>query len=310
MSDSPLMSVSIVMPTYGEQARLCAALDSLGRLDYPAAAVQLVVIDDASPDFDPLPLQRAVGPLPLHLVRHAHNQGRAQARNSGIEAATGDLVVFLDSDMTVEPDFLRQHVHLHRQQPDAVVIGHICRGPSVPDDCYTRYADSRGVKRLKAGQAVPFNYFVTGNSSLPRALLDRAGLFDADFTAYGGEDLELGYRLHRLGAPFLYAPKALSYHHHIRPLPETCRLMYTYGQASLPLLIDKHPELARLLHLELDESSSLRNLAQKLALWPPLYRLIRGITLWGLKSWVPDLFISYLIWYNRTQGFRAAQKGD
>lgn len=300
----PPPSVSIVIPTYDEQDRLLAALQSLALQDYSPQAVEIVVVDDASPVFDPALCQEAAGAFTLRIIRHAANQGRARARNTGIRAARGELLVFLDSDMTVGPDFLRVHASFH-QQPGTVVIGNIRFGPQFQGNPLSRYLETRGVHRLRPGDPVPFKCFVTGNSSVEREQLLRVGLFDEDFTVYGGEDLELGYRLHLGGAVFRYAPQALSHHHHLRSLEQLCRLMHTYGRHSIPVLLRKHPELASLLRLDfLSESLfSPRRLLLHLALLSSLYHPVLWLTRQGQERYVPDLFFDYLWWYNRTRGY-------
>lgn len=313
MKTSPTLSV--VIPTYNEPERLLAALESLALQDYPAEALEIIVVDDASPVFDPERYTQAAGSSPLRVIRHATNQGRARARNTGIRAASGEVVLFLDSDMTVEPGFLRAHAQAH-QQAGTVAIGHIRFGPQVPANCLTRYLDSRGVHRLRKGEAVPFKCFVTGNSSVSREQLLRVGLFDEDFTAYGGEDLELGYRLHLDGAVFRFAGQARSLHHHLRPFRQHCQLMYTYGQHSLPVLLGKCPALAPLLRLNFLSGPfySARRLLYRLALLPALYYPIRWAVEVSLRWWVPDLCFDYLWWYNRTRGYlktaRTIRRGE
>lgn len=305
MTADPVLSLSIVIPTYDEPELLEATLQSLARQDYPFEAVEIIVVDDASPHLDPDHLHAITGAFPLKLIRHPTNQGRARARNSGIRAARSDIIVFLDSDMTVESDFLQIHASLHRTCSGTVVIGHIRFGPHIPDTRLSRYIHSRGVSQLKPDEPVPFKCFVTGNSSVRRDQLLQVGLFDEDFTAYGGEDLELGYRLHLHGLKFHYAPQALSFHNHLRSLDQACRLMYTYGQKSLPLLLQKHPGLAPLLRLDFLEAPhfSLASLLLRLALFPGIYATVLRFTQWGLEHYVPGIFFDYLWWYNRTRGY-------
>ena len=119
------LSVSVVIPTYNEPARLRAALQSLCNQEFPATAAQIVVVDDASLQLPGDWLDDLVCPFPLKLIRHSTNQGRAQARNTGLGAAEGELIVFLDSDMTVEPDFLKVHTAVHKCHSNRVVIGNI-----------------------------------------------------------------------------------------------------------------------------------------------------------------------------------------
>ena len=76
------LTLSVVMPTYDEPERLEAALKSLSQQDYPHEAIQIIVVDDASPHLDAERLHAAVAPLQLRLIRNEQNQGRARARNT------------------------------------------------------------------------------------------------------------------------------------------------------------------------------------------------------------------------------------
>ena len=299
------LSLSLVMPTYDEPERLEAALESLSRQDYPPAASEIIVIDDASPQLDAERLHAALAPFPLRLIRNLYNQGRARARNAALRVAKGDIIIFLDSDMTVGPDFLRTHVERHRTQAEAVFIGNIRFASEIPTTRLTRYIEGRGVHGAEVEQPMHFKCFVTGNSSLRRSSLLRVGFFDEDLTAYGGEDLELGYRLHRAGIPLFYAPEALSHHHHLRALEPLCRLMQTYGSRSIPILLRKHPELAAVLRLDFIGASALspRQLALRLTLSSPVHYSIRWLTRRLVKSYIPDLVFSYLFWSSRTRGY-------
>ena len=305
---SALLTLSVVMPTYDEPERLEAALKSLSQQDYPHEAIQIIVVDDASPHLDAERLHAAVAPLQLRLIRNEQNQGRARARNAALRVASGDLVVFLDSDMTVGTDFLHAHAQRHQNYAEAVFIGNICFAREIPPTSLTRYLEGRGVHRVDEDKPIPFNCFVTGNSSVRRSSLLRVGFFDEDLTAYGGEDLELGYRLHLAGIPLYYAPEALSYHYHLRSLEPLCRLMQTYGSKSIPILLHKHPELDAVLRLDFIRASGLspRRLALRLALLSPIHYPIRWLTRWLGETYVPDLVFSYLFWSSRTRGYLQA----
>ena len=304
----PPLTLSVVIPTYDEPERLKAALKSLSQQDYPHEATQIIVVDDASPHLDAERLHAVIAPLQLHLLRNEQNQGRARARNTALRVASGDLVVFLDSDMTVGANFLRAHAERHQNHAEAVFIGNIRFASEIPTTSLTRYLEGRGVHRVDEDKPMPFNCFVTGNSSVRRSSLLRVGFFDEDLTAYGGEDLELGYRLHLAGIPLYYAPEALSHHHHLRSLEPLCRLMQTYGHKSIPILLKKHPELDAKLRLDFIRASELspRRLALQLALLSPIHYPIRWLTRWLVKTYVPDLFFSYLFWSSRTRGYLSA----
>ena len=210
--------------------------------------------------------------------------------------------------MTVGTNFLRAHAQRHQTHAEAVFIGNIRFASEIPTTSLTRYLEGRGVHRIDDDKPIPFNCFVTGNSSVRRSSLLRVGFFDEDLTAYGGEDLELGYRLHLAGIPLYYAPEALSYHYHLRSLEPLCRLMQTYGNKSIPILLNKHPELDAVLRLDFIRASAFspRRLALQLALLPPIHYPIRWLTRWLVKTYVPDLFFSYLFWSSRTRGYLQA----
>ena len=146
---------------------------------------------------------------------------------------------------------------------------------------------------------------MTGNSSVRKTLLNHVGLFDEDFKTYGGEDLELGVRLHLSGAHFFHLPEALSHHHHLRPLKQFCKLMYEYGLSSLPILLDKQPALEDLLRLSFlqETKTTIKRILFSLALIRPIYWTILFLTNLGMNYYVPDLFFDYIIWYNRTRGY-------
>ena len=302
------LTLSVVMPTYDEPERLEAALKSLSQQDYPHEAIQIIVVDDASPHLDSERLHAAVAPLQLQLLRNEQNQGRARTRNTALRVASGEIVVFLDSDMIVGTNFLRAHVQRHQNHEEAVFVGNVRFASEIPNTSLTRYIEGRGVHRVDEDKPIPFNCFVTGNSSVRRSTLLRVGFFDEDLTAYGGEDLELGYRLHLAGIPLYYAPEALSYHYHLRSLEPLCRLMQTYGNKSIPILLNKHPELDAVLRLDFIRASAFspRRLALQLALLPLLHYPIRWLTRWLVKTYVPGLFFSYLFWSSRTRGYLQA----
>ena len=304
------LSISLVMPTYDEPGRLTAALESLSRQEYSREATQIIVVDDASPQLEVDRLHAALAPFELLLIRNRENVGRARARNAALREAIGDIVIFLDSDMTVEPDFLSIHAERHQAHVDAAFIGNIRFAGEIPATWLTRYIEGRGVHGAEANQPVHFKCFVTGNSSVRRASLLRIGFFDEDLTAYGGEDLELGYRLHRAGIPLYYAPEALSHHHHLRALEPLCQLMQTYGQRSIPVLLHKHPALASVLRLGFLRASALspQRWALQLALSPIVYFPLRWLARLMLNSYVPGILFSYLLWASRTRGYLQAPK--
>lgn len=309
MIDAPPAAprLSVVVPTYRAVGLLAATLRSLAVQAYSTNLAEIIVVDDGSPDFDRDHLEGIAARFPTQFLHFDHNQGRAAARNAGIRMARGDVIVFLDGDMTVEHGFLQVHDAFHRFVPHAAAVGSIRWGDSVPDTALTRYLSSRGVARYRPGP-VPYKCFVTGNSSVPRRVLLDVGLFDEALTAYGGEDLELGCRLHRHGLGVHFVPAAASWHHQCRSLSAMCEAMGDYGSRSIPRLVERHPELATVLRVDFLRLPRLhpRRLLLRAALWRQAYAAARRFAEWGQTRLVPDIVFDYLWWHERTSAFLAS----
>ena len=307
------VQVSVIVPTYNRWHILKETLNSLSNQTQPREDYEVVVVDDGSTDGTGEMLTRVRFDLPLKTVRHGRNRGRAAARNSGIRSASGEFIMFLDDDMTSAPGLIAAHLRAHEQSKNCAVIGNIRFGLGIKRDALTRYLSVRGVHRLRPGEKVPLKCFVTGNSSVRKKHLQEADLFDETFTAYGGEDLDLGCRLHRIGLDFIYCPEAVSYHDHLRRFDEICALMRTYGARSVPILLRKHPHLIDVLQLHLSSPLDLsrdsipligKKLLFKLAMNSTCYGVLKGIVSILREVYVPSLAFDYIWMYNRWKGYR------
>ena len=97
--------VSVILPVYGVEAYLAECLDSLLRQTYER--LEIILVDDESPDRCGRICDDYAAKDSRVLVIHKKNGGAASARNAGLEAATGELICFVDSDDTVEPDYVQ-----------------------------------------------------------------------------------------------------------------------------------------------------------------------------------------------------------
>ncbi len=117
MAGQPLL-VSVIVPTYNEASDIRRTLEALVGQTYPAK--EIIVVDDST---DATP--RIVGEYASRgvvLLRPPVRRGRCEARNMGIKAARGDVVVILNSDVFPEPDFLGRIVVHYRHGADYVLV--------------------------------------------------------------------------------------------------------------------------------------------------------------------------------------------
>ncbi|MBS7622811.1 glycosyltransferase [Candidatus Bathyarchaeota archaeon] len=106
------MRVSIVMPAYNERSRIVEAVSrALEAGSRAGLDTEVVVVDDGSTDGTGDVVEAAgVGGGRVRLVRYGVNMGKGYAVRRGVEASTGDYVVFMDSDGEVDPEELRRYV--------------------------------------------------------------------------------------------------------------------------------------------------------------------------------------------------------
>lgn len=118
--------VAIVMPGFNEEEAIGASLRSLLKLDYPAEKLEIVAIDDGSTDRT-LKEMRAVAAEEKGRVRvlaFPENRGKRAAMAAGIRATEAEIIAFVDSDSTLEPDALRRLVQGFADERVGAVCGH------------------------------------------------------------------------------------------------------------------------------------------------------------------------------------------
>ncbi|PSN18039.1 family 2 glycosyl transferase [filamentous cyanobacterium CCP5] len=301
---------SVVIPTYNRKPILEKCLWAMERQRYDVDQVtgyEIVVVDDGSTDGTVDWLKEAADFSHLRLLEQDH-QGPAAARNLGVEAARGDTIIFIDSDLVVLEDFLQCHA-------TALASGQQRLGEKV----FT-YGRVINTANFEQPTAEPFKvtdysraYFATGNVAIAKHWLLKAGLFDTQFTLYGWEDLELGVRLKNMGLTLVKAPDAVGYHWHppfsLDQIPNLIEKEIERGRMGV-LFYQKHPTFeVRLmiqmtwLHRILWGVLSLGGALNEKTMAPLLKWLIRR----GKPQLALEVARVFLNWYN-VQGVYQAQR--
>jgi len=228
----PAMTVQLC--TYNRKALLGRVLDALFHQDLDPSDYEIVLVDDGSSDGTYESVVSKLQPTcALHVVRQ-RNAGLACGRNAGIARARGEYILFMDDDVLATPGLLCAHLRLHRSHPRS-----ICRAGVINVGDLDHLPPARYSWRNYSGA-----YFWTTNVSLPLALVREAGGFDERFREYGWEDLELGFRLRKMGVPSLLARDAIVYH--FKPpvpranVPGMVRQARAQGRTAVQFL-RKHP---------------------------------------------------------------------
>ena len=107
-----LPKVSVVIPAFNEGPMVENSIRSVAQSDYPADLLEIIVVDDGSRDdtFFHMRHLRKEFPTQVRLVRFAGNRGKRAALCEGFKAATGEIVVTIDSDSQIEAATVREMV--------------------------------------------------------------------------------------------------------------------------------------------------------------------------------------------------------
>ncbi|MGY1709469.1 glycosyltransferase [Geodermatophilus sp. SYSU D00758] len=238
---------SIVVPTYQRRDVLVASMRAMAKLETPWP-VELVVVVDGATDGS-AEAARSV-PMPFEvLVLEQENRGAAAARNHGAAEARGEVLLFLDDDMVVDPQLLLAHDAVLGAGADAV-IGHIPLHPDSPRTLLGKgveeWAHARHERLTRTRGQLSLGDLLTGQLSVRREVFERAAGFDETFNArgqFGAEDTDFLHRLLRSGAQVRYAPGAVSYQRYV-VTPRQNLGQWRQGGRADAVLVRKHPELS------------------------------------------------------------------
>lgn len=226
--DASTLDISVVIPTFNRAGLLRESLESLVSQTLPRERFEVIIVDDGSTDETAGVCSELSERLPLRRER-LERSGIAAAKNAGALAATGRIVFFFDDDDLAHRDLLLEHVRAHEQHPEetVAVLGHTDWAPTLNVTEVMRFVTDVGhylfsYDGLEAGEELDYTYFWGGRASCKRSLFSSDYLFRPEFT-FGSEDIELGYRLSKLGLRVVYWPNAIQYMNRPVTYEEFCR---------------------------------------------------------------------------------------
>jgi len=204
-------TVSVIVPTYNRVHLLGRALQSIVTQTY--GDFEVIVVDDGSTD-NTGDFIRNFSALDIRYIRHEKNKGEAAARNTGVLAAKGEFIAFLDSDDEWLPEKLQKQMDVFRDLPPHVGIVY-------SDMCEI---ERNGKKRLwKSPTFMPedgrfyrraLNYQVygigIGSAIVRKSCFERVGLFDERLSYY--VDFDFFIRLSREFCFYHIKEPLMNYH--------------------------------------------------------------------------------------------------
>lgn len=124
------MKLSIIIPIYNVEKYIQRCLESIMTQEKSAFEIECILVNDSTQD-NSMTIVRSMldeykGNISFTILKHEHNNGLSEARNTGIRNATGDFIMFIDSDDYLMPDSLSYMMHAKAQYPDVdIIIGNV-----------------------------------------------------------------------------------------------------------------------------------------------------------------------------------------
>lgn len=231
------LPLSVIICTYNRAGFLRQVLESLRNQTMAQSEFEIILIDDGSSDDTRETVESFRSLLPLKYF-FQRNAGLASAKNHGIFAAQGRVLLFLDDDDITMPSLLEEHMRTHRSYPqdNYAVLHYTAWGPGLMVAPLMHFITEVGCflfnyPNIKHGDVLDFTYFWGGRSSCKKAFLLEHGVFNPIFR-FGCEDIELGYRLSKHDLRVVYNSRGISKMIRSVGFDDFCRRLIKQGRSQ------------------------------------------------------------------------------
>ncbi|HLP89469.1 MAG TPA: glycosyltransferase [Nostocaceae cyanobacterium] len=227
-----LPKLSVVIPIYNGEADLPDLLHCLESQTYPQKQVEYLLVDNNSSDRTLAILQTTAtnSPLTIHPISENNIQSSYAARNTGIRAATGEIIAFTDADCRPQPQWLEALIQPFVNPEVLIVAGEIAALPG--NTLLEQHADKQETlsqKHTLANKYCPYGQ--TANLAIRRSVFHQVGLFRPYLTT--GGDADICWRILKANLGKLeFAPSAIVKHQHRQTWKELASQWRRYGRSN------------------------------------------------------------------------------
>ena len=239
-------SVDVVIPAFNVEDVIEDTINRIAAQQVPDGwALNIFVTDDASTDSTLGRLRRLQKAHPqLHIVESATNGGRSIARNRGVAAGKGSIVILCDADCRfTRDDTIAEFVVEILAGADAV-IGLI---ELTGEGFWARYTNSVTAGRVEDDSEQGLMAYTTQNFAIRRDVFEKLSGYSTDYYKYGFEDRDFLIRLERLTTRVVVREDLRVSHDDDFTLRAVCRKAEESGRYSAAVFRDRFPEHYRML---------------------------------------------------------------
>ncbi len=231
--------ISCIIIGYNSKQELISLLKSINNTDKieNKKQVEIIYIDDGSNDdskktFDTYSLQYTKKSFLL-----SPNQGRPTARQTGVNCASGEWLLFLNSSVVVEKNIFYEYLQIIQKNPSTIALAGKIKYTS-KESMFEKYLNNkqRGINQYSNEEKIKFQHLLFGNAAINKKVF-KGVPFNFQLNHYGGEELDFAYRLYKkYPNQTLAAKRAIVTRSNHPAFKQHCKRMLEFGNTNFLLL--------------------------------------------------------------------------
>ena len=199
--------ISVIIPAYNAERTLPYTLRALQNQTLPRDLYEIIVVDDSSTD-GTAAVAREFGVR----YRIQNKEGPAAARNLGVRASRGEIILFTDSDCIPKEDWIEKMVKPFEDPQVAGVMGRYLTRQKEPCARFTQLEFEERFRIIRNFDRI--DLVPSFAAAFRRPVFEEVGGFDCHYPLANNEDVELSYKIASRGYKMVFADDAVVYHRH------------------------------------------------------------------------------------------------
>jgi exopolysaccharide biosynthesis polyprenyl glycosylphosphotransferase len=208
MTGSSNPEISVIIPAFNAEITIHDCLEALSKQSLDRSQYEIIVIDDGSTD----KTTQIISEFAEVQLLEQNHAGPAIARNYGVSKARGKIILFTDADCLASQNFLEEMV---KPFNDPHVVGVKGAYRTRQKKLWARFAQVEFEERyIKLARADSIDFVDSHAAAFLVEIFNEVGGFDPHFPVANNEDVELSYKIARLGYRMVFNPDAIVFHTH------------------------------------------------------------------------------------------------